>query len=138
MAFSTNEDLQQYAPEVFDQGVEDWTAELAKAEADVTNYVKVRWHSNHYSRTQWDAARLTETQWTKATVYRALAVYILPKLSTFRPEGDPFREQITFYKELYAEEMDLQFALGIEYDLNDDGTVADGEVHEYKQNRLYR
>ena len=32
MAFATNTDLQRYAPEVFDQGVDDWTDELTEAQ----------------------------------------------------------------------------------------------------------
>lgn len=138
MAFATNEDLYEYAPEVFDQGVDDWTTELARAETDVANMVQVRWYNNHYNRGDYDKSLLTESQWTRSTVYRALANHIMPKLSTFREAGDPFLNQIGFYKERFEEEIDLQFSLGIQYDRNDDGTVADEEVHEYAQNRLYR
>ncbi len=138
MAFATNDNLHEYAPDIFDQGVDDWTTELARAETDVANMVQVKWYNNHYDRKSFDSSLLTETQWTRATVYRALANHIMPKLSTFRPEGDPFANQIGFYKERFEEEIDLQFQLGIEYDRNDDGTVEDAEVHEYAQNRLYR
>ena len=138
MAFATNNDLINYAPEVFDQGVDDWTAELNRAETDVANQVQVKWYNNHHNRADFAKSKLTESQWTVATVYRALHAHILPKLSTFRPEGDPFREQIEFWKERFAEEMDLQFALGIKYDTDGDGTTTDAEVHEYKQDRLYR
>ena len=41
MAFSTNNDLNIYAPEVFGQGVEDWSNELALAETDVINQIKI-------------------------------------------------------------------------------------------------
>ena len=138
MAFATNNNLIEYAPEVFEQGVDDWTSELTKAETDVTNQVQIKWYNNHHNRADFSKSKLTETQWTVATVYRALYAHILPKLSTFRPESDPFREQIEFWKERYAEELDTQFALGIEYDQDGDGTVSDGEVHEYSQTRLYR
>jgi hypothetical protein len=67
-----------------------------------------------------------------------LSHHILPKLSTFRPESDPFREQIVFYKERFEEEMDIQFGLGIKYDDDGDGSISAGEVNEYKQDRLYR
>ncbi len=138
MAFATNNDLINYAPEVFDQGVDDWTAELTRAENDVANMVQVRWYNNHHNRADYAKSKLTESQWTVSTVYRALYAHILPKLSTFRPEGDPFREQIEFWKERFNEEMDLQFQLGIQYDENADGVVQDSEVHEYSQTRLYR
>jgi hypothetical protein len=138
MAFATNNDIEQYAPEVFDQGVEDWSDELALAETDVSNFVQIRWFNKHHSKTNWDKTKLTDAQWNRATVYRALYAHIMPKLSTFRPEGDPFREQIIFYRERFEEEMDIQFGLGIQYDDNNDGIVTDGETEVYKQNRLRR
>lgn len=137
MAFATNNDLQKYTPDIFEQGVDDWTDELAYAETDVTNYVQVKYWNEHNRNADFDASLLDEAQWTRATVYRALSHHILPKLATFRID-DVFVEQIKFYKERYAEEMDLQFALGIKYDLDEDGTVQDEEVNTYKQDRLYR
>jgi hypothetical protein len=64
--------------------------------------------------------------------------YILPKLSTFRPEGDSFRERIDFYRTSYAEEISAQLASGVEYDFNDDGIVDLGEKYAIQQNRLFR
>ncbi len=139
MAFATNTDLQKYCPEVFDQGVDDWTTELADAQTDVSNMIQFKWWNKNYSRKEFDATRLVDAQWTKSTVYRAMASYILPKLSTFRPEGDPFREQLEFYKNRFEEEFDIQFGLGIQYDFEDDGTIdPDTDVKEYSQSRLYR
>ncbi len=137
MTFATNQDLQQYVPDIFDQGIEDWTAEIALAQGDVVNQIRVRYWNKEHSRSNFDADKLTVAQWTKATVYRALHAYIMPKLSTFRAE-DVFIEQIKFYKGMYAEELDLQFALGIEYDTNGDDTIDNGEVTEFSQGRLYR
>ena len=137
MAFATNNNLNDLAPDVYEHGVDDWTDELASAEEDVTNYVRVKYWNDARSPSVFDKTRLTEAQWTKATVYRALSTYILPKLATFR-EGDVFLEQIKFYKERYAEEIDLQFSVGIQYDTDGDGNVTDGETVQYKQDRLYR
>lgn len=139
MPFATNADLQKYAPEVFDQGVDDWTDELSEAQTDVTQMIQYRWWNKVNSRSQFDSTKLTDAQWTKSTVFRALAAYIMPKLSTFRPESDPFREQLTFYKERFEEEFDMQFGIGIEYDEDGDGNVSDtSEVYEFDQSRLYR
>lgn len=137
--FATNTDLQKYAPEVFDQGVTDWTTELTDGQKDIENMIQFRWYNKYNDRLQWDAGKLTAAQWTKSTVYHSLANYILPRLSTFRPEGDPFREQITFFKERFAEEFDIQFGLGIEYDTDGSGTVDQAaEVTQWSQDRLYR
>lgn len=139
MAFANNTNLQEYAPEVFQQGVDDWTDELAKAQVDVTNMIQFKWWNKFYSRSEFDASLLVDSQWTKTTVYQALYAYILPKLSTFRPEGDPFREQLTFYKDRFTEEWELQFGIGIKYDFEDDGTIdINTDVKQVSQNRLYR
>lgn len=137
MAFATNNDLIKYVPDIFDHGVDDWTDELAMAETDVADMVKVKYWNNHYDPQNFDKANLTESQWTKSTVYRALSTYILPKLATFRVD-DVFMEQINFYKNRFGEEFDLQFAIGIDYDIDEDGTVDAGEQNEYRQDRLYR
>lgn len=136
--FANNTNLQEYAPEVFQQGVDDWTDELTKAQEDVINLIQFKWWNKFHNRSNFDSSKLVEAQWTKTTVYQALYAYILPKLSTFRPESDPFREQLVFYKERYQEEWELQFGVGIKYDFGNDGTITDGDVEEISQTRLYR
>ena len=138
MAFAQNTDLQQYAPEVFDQGVDDWGDELALAETDVINAIRINYWNKYETPDLFNSARLTDSQWTKATVYRAMSAYILPKLSTFRPEGDPFMIQLEFYKNRYAEEIETQFALGVEYDHNNDGSVDQASEVERIELRLTR
>lgn len=148
MPFATNDDLVKYYPTAMDHGVADWTAELAMAQGDVETIVKTRWFNvefgnsrgrdNLVSQPTFDATRLTDSQWTRATCYRALAVYILSKLSTFRPEGDSFREQLAFFQNRFDEEVALQLSSGVEYDLDNDGTAETGEKFAVAQDRLYR
>ena len=139
MAFANNTNLQEYAPEVFEQGVDDWSDELAKAQIDVINLIQFKWWNKFYSRSTFDSSKLVEAQWTKSCVYQAMYAYILPKLSTFRPEGDPFREQFVFYKDRFQEEWELQFGVGIQYDFGGDGTIdINTDVIQASQTRLYR
>jgi len=148
MPFATNNDLVKYYPTAMDHGIADWTAELAMAQGDVETIVKTRWFNQEFGTVRsrssvvglptYDATKLTDSQWTRATCYRALAVYILSKLSTFRPEGDSFREQLAFFQSRFEEEMNLQFGAGVEYDQNNDGTVETGEKFAVAQDRLYR
>ena len=138
MAFANNTNLQEYAPEVYQQGVDDWTDELDKAQTDVINMIQFKWFNKFYSRTEFDESKLVDAQWTKTTVYQALYAYILPRLSTFRPEGDPFREQLIFYKDRFQEEWELQFGVGIKYDFEGDGFDIDTDVKQVSQTRLYR
>lgn len=148
MAFATTADLVEYVPDIVDHGVENYDDQLTKAQADIEKMIKVKWFDKEYANSTiytlhgvgivWDATKLDETQWTKCCVYRALANYIFPMLSNFRPEGDSFREQIDFYREKFNEEFDLEFGFGIRYDSNDNGVFAEGEKFEFTQDRLIR
>ncbi len=135
--FATDEDLIKYVQDIFDHGESTWEDEIALAEGDVINQVKIKWYNLTHAKGSFDETLLVNSQWTKATVYRAFSSYIFPKLSTFNVE-DTFREQLEFYANQYAEEMDTQFQLGIEYDHNEDGTIDSSEVQTFTQTRLYR
>jgi hypothetical protein len=63
MAFATNENLHTYAPEVFDQGVDDWSSELALAETDVISMIRVKYWNKYETPSSFNSARLTESQW---------------------------------------------------------------------------
>jgi hypothetical protein len=138
MAFATNSDLIDLNPGFMDHGVDDWTNELNKAESDIKTKIRGEWFNKRYSGDDWDPTLLTESQWTLATLYRALAHYILPQLSSWRTDGDSFREQISFYQANFAEEINLQFTLGVEYDYDEDGIVQDSEKNRVQQDRIWR
>lgn len=139
MTFATNNDLLDYQADVFDHGIDDFTEELAKAEYDVLRKIESDWWNvrNSPNNPSFDAAKLTSTQWTRVTVFRALSAYIYPKLSTWRPEGDSFRELQAFYQARYHEEFTAEMALGVKYDYNGDGVIADGDKVRTQQNRLF-
>jgi hypothetical protein len=139
MAFADDNDLVTYVPTIFDHGATTFQSELDMAEDDIIREIRVRWYNRRYNRTNWDETLLDETQWTRATVYRALSAYILPRLSTWRPEGDSFREQVEFYQARYAEELEAEFMEGVRYDYDQDGSI-DGTTEEYEMDmgRLYR
>jgi hypothetical protein len=147
MTFATNKDLLDYQADIFEHGVDSWTTELASAEYDVLRKIETDWWNveRNYSRRvnyiglggTFDAAKLTDTQWRRATVYRALSAYILPKLSTWRPEGDSFRELISHYQTRYNEEFSAELAKGVKYDTNNDNQIDEGEKVQTQQNRLF-
>lgn len=137
MAYATAENLNFYAPEVYEGNVEDWDSELSLAETDIKNKIEVQWYDKVKGNRNFDASKLTAAQWTKATVYQTLVAYVFPKMSTYRID-DTFLTQIKFYQDRLKEELDLQFALGIKYDDNSDGNVTDDETYKYAQDRLYR
>lgn len=138
MAFATDNDLLKYIPTIFDHGVDSFSGEIAEAESDVLRHIQNRWFSKAYPGVVFDSTLLTASQWNRATVYLALYAYILPQLSTWRPDGDAFREQITFYKQRFAEEMEAELTLGVRYDFNNDSVISDSEIIAAgKRNRLY-
>ena len=137
MAYATAENLNFYAPEVYEGDTEDWDTELTLAETDIKNKIEVKWYDQVKGGTDFDASKLTEAQWTKATVYQTLVAYVLPKMSTFRID-DTFIEQIKFYQDRLKDELDMQFALGIKYDSDGDGTTTEAETYKYTQTRLFR
>lgn len=148
MAYADNEALMDLVgTTIFDHGVEDFTDELTKAESDVKRYIEVHWFNESYSMKNrlvgttvsatFDSTLLTDAQWKHSTIYLAMYKYILPRLSPFR-ENDSFTNQISFYKERYFEEIKEEMAKGVEYDSNDDGSISQGEIHQHKQDRVYR
>lgn len=144
MAYATLDDLLQVEPTITDYGVLDWDAELARSETEVNRILQVRWFQQ-YSRAQvqnvqFDPTLLTPSQWTQATVYHALAFHIAPKLTKFENAGaeDKFQVMMTYYSGRFEHEMDLCLRIGVEYDLNDDGTIQSTEHAAGKNLRLVR
>lgn len=143
MPYATLDDLLLVEPTITDYGVLDWDAELARSETEVNRILQVRWFLA-YQKTQgnvvFNPALLTDTQWTQATVYHALAYHICPKLSKFETAGneDKFQVMMAYYQGRFEHEMDLCLRLGVEYDRNDDNTVAENEKQSLQGLRLVR
>lgn len=144
MAYATLDDLLVVEPTIQEYGVLDWDAELARSETEVNRILQVRWFQQ-YANTKsgtitFDSTLLTASQWTQATVYHALAYHICPKLSKFESEGneDNFQVMMKYYAGRFEHEMDLVLRLGVEYDYNDDGTVAANEKVSDRKLKLIR
>jgi hypothetical protein len=84
-----------------------------------------------------DDTLLTSTQWTRAAAYLVLWKYALPQLTNW-VDGDRFQNMISFYKDMYHQEMQAVFADGVEYDFNEDGTIEDTEKDQFVTGRLNR
>jgi hypothetical protein len=145
MAYATIDDLLMVESTVTDYGVIDFDAELARSETEINRILQVRWFQT-YKKAQgnvqlvFDPTLLTSSQWTQATVYHALAFHICPKLSKFETQGneDRFQVMMNYYTGRFEHEMDLCLRLGVEYDLDDSGTVSTGEKASVTSLRLTR
>ena len=144
MAYATLDDLLLVEPTITDYGVLDWDAELARSETEVNRILQVRWFAQYANakspRVTFDATLLTPTQWTQATVYHAIAFHIAPKLTKFENAGaeDKFQVMMNYYSGRFEHEMDLCLRLGVEYDLDDSGTVTESEKNPSANLRLVR
>lgn len=149
MAFASEQDLLKYVPDALNYGVNNWDSALADAELDIQKLIKARWFDKEMGvkargdrlstvGVDWDPTRLDDTQWMKSCVYRALAEYIMPQLANFRTEGDAFREQISYYRDRFEREFNIEMEFGVRYDLDNDGEFEKGERFEVDQGRLYR
>ena len=137
MAFSTDDDLEAIVPDIFDLGIPAFTAEHAKAQADIEREIRNRWWHRKGIQGEMNASYLTESQWTRASAYLVLWKYALPQLTNW-VDDDRFLQMIDFYKARYGEELDAVFQDGVEYDADNDGAVTDKEKEPVALNRLDR
>ena len=81
---------------------------------------------------------MTYSQFTRAAVYYTLAEFVMPRLSTFSPDGDVFREKMAHYREKFATEFQEILKDGVEYDYDSSGTIENSEKQATHFNRLVR
>ena len=136
-AYATDDDLVLIVPDIFDHGVDTFDTELNRSTGDIQRRIKSEWWSISNDPNDYDTTKLKASEWERATIYHALAYYILPRLSNFQ-EDDTFQRQMVFYKERYMEEFSAAFAAGISYDHDDDGVYSSDEIDYIEAERLYR
>ena len=152
MAFATRSDLLVYQPDIGDMGLStsEQDAFVTQAIADVQRDIRNRWWSvSHRTESrnrsyaggiEINLTLLTDSQWTRATVYRTLGYYICPALTKFNSEGDEdrFQQMGTYYRTAYEDEFSDILRDGIEYDADEDSSIADAEKVAIHQLRLVR
>ena len=100
--FATDTDLLEYVPDIKKYGIQEWSAQHEKTYDDIIRLLNIKWWpTTGFSRydisvlggsEKLSPSRLNSSQFTRAAVYHTLAYYIYPKLSTFEPDGDSFRD----------------------------------------------
>lgn len=137
-AYATLADLQEVEPNITDYGILNWDIELAKSTTEVQRVLSVRWWPAYAKQFKvnitivgqmalMDATRLQGAQWKKAVCYHALAYHICPKLTQFSPQTDKFQVMMNYYQGRFDHEMDLAIREGVQYDVNQDGLIANWE-----------
>lgn len=137
MTMSTDADVLEYLPDLFDYGIQSFGDEHEKTRQDIFRRLRVDWWPRQRANrvdikaigqtVEMEQDYLTTSQFTRAAVFHVLAYYILPKLMKFEPDGDRFSEMMTYYRGRYEEEFDMVLRDGVEYDRNDDGIITASE-----------
>jgi hypothetical protein len=133
--YATNTDVADYVPDVFDYEVVDFTSELTRATDMVNKRLKGDWWRQNPN--DFDVSLLNAAQWKETTVYAALAYFILPKLSSFRPD-DTFLEMSMFYRDRFEDTYKREVASGVDYDENENDSYDDAERVYTRLNRIVR
>jgi len=135
--YANDDDLVLIVPDIFDHGVDTFDTELERSSSDIERRIKSEWWMISHDPELFDTTKLKASEWERATIYHALAYYILPRLSNFQ-EDDTFQRQMVYYKERYMEEFSAVLAAGISYDTDGDGSYENGEIDYIQAERLYR
>lgn len=137
--YATDSDLATYVPDIFEHGVASFTSELTRATDKVNKRLKADWWGQALGKhpNDFDSSKLNSAQWKETTVYAALAYFILPRLSSFRPD-DIFMEMSRFYRDQYEETFGRELLAGVDYDSDGDASYEDGERTFTRTDRLYR
>jgi len=146
--FAADTDLLEYEPQIRDYGIHNFSDLHEKTYTDIIRLLNIKWWPTQQyginditvvgGASKLTNGRLDSNQFTRAAVYHVLAYYIYPRLSSFDPDGDAFREKMNYYKEKFNEEFDLILREGVGYDLDSSGTFTDAEKESFYSGRLIR
>jgi len=145
--YSTDNDLLEYEPDILDLGIPEFKDLHQKSYEDINRLIEIEWWPRasfrNYDITRasyqsMEESKLVDSQWKRSAVYHVLYAYIYPRLSTFSPEGDVYREKMEYYKAKFQEEFNLCLRQGVKYDYNADSTISNSEEQPAHFNRLVR
>jgi|TARA_R110000744_G_scaffold76798_1_gene152013 hypothetical protein len=145
--FTIDSDIEAIEPDIKNYGIQDYSDLHALSSADVRRDISIEWwpraNFGRYDLTTGSTASMNEdllvdAQWTRAAVYHVLGHYIYPRLSTFSPEGDVFREKMAYYRQEYKIEFDKILQAGVKYDYDSSGDISEAEKKPTHFNRLVR
>ena len=137
MAFSSDADLMDIVPDILSFGIDSFSSDHAKAQADIERKIRADWWDKRGFSGELKPQYLTDSQWTRANAYLVLWKYALPQLTNW-VDGDRFQGMIDFYKSRFAEEIEAVFKDGVEYDDDNNGTIDNDEKTPINDGRLVR
>ena len=138
MAFSNDNDLLDYLPDLEDYGITDFSEDHSRAYADVLRQLRSEWWATTGYGGEMDASLLTSSQFTRASAFRVLGWYVFPKLTKWASDEDRFEKQMRHYRAEYADEFHAIILDGVEYDANEDSVISNAEKRPRQTKRLVR
>lgn len=116
--FTTDNDLQQLLPALFNYSITEYSQYHEPAGLEVVRDIKRLWidRQEAVSRAQFDENLLDEDQLKRAACLRLIAWHALPRLSTEETNVEGFSSMIDIYQKLYVQELNAVLADGIIYD----------------------
>ena len=151
--YSTETDLTFYQPDILTFGISSFTTPNdyhAQAREDILRDLRIKWFPIYAKTTyrdisvlnsnEMDATKLTDAQFKRASVYRVIGFYACPQLTKFNSNDnlDRFQVMMKHYQTMYANEMEDILRDGVEYDADDNNTIADSEKAPYHRLQLIR
>ena len=129
--FANDTNILEYEPDIQKYGIAEFDALHEKSYDDIIRLLNIKWWPKaDYGR--YDIT-IVGTSSEKLSPSR-----LRTRLSTFDPDGDLFREKMTYYKRAFEEEFDLILREGVSYDSDSSGDYSDSEERSFHHNRLVR
>lgn len=158
--YCTDEDMTAIRANIMDLGVTDWLIEREQAYEDINKLIIVRWWRqaaismgltpNVYpsmavrnsviptgaTGTAFDPTRLDTAQIKRCAVFKSLELAYM-KLMKEGENADGFERLMDKFALEFTKAFDLEIAIGLLYDWDDDGETSD-EAYVKTSRRLYR
>jgi hypothetical protein len=146
MPYSTDEDLRKIRPKILEYGVAAWDDQRTEAEATIDRILDHSWYRGEANNlgVNWreypfdnDLMLEADTQLKTLSCYKTLELAYL-HLMKDAPEPDAFERQHGLFKKMFADELRLVLAQGINYDWDESGVLASVEKIRPVKRRLKR
>lgn len=142
--YSNDEDLQRIRPNILQFGVADWTDQHEEAFRQINRALISRWYRQavadrniDYRETEFDPDNVDISQVLRLSCYKTLELAYL-YLMKDAPDPDAFERQMKLFQKLYFNELDEVLAIGINYDWDEDNSIASDEKYDVPNRTLLR
>jgi hypothetical protein len=142
--YSTDDDIVKIRPNILSLGVSDWEEHHQKAFTTINRTLISRWYRGvaeeydvDWRETEFDPEKVDTDQLLDLACYKTLE-YCYMHLMKDAPDPDGFERLMEKFRKLYNEELREILALGINYDWDEDDTIASSEKYQPSQRRLVR